>query len=57
MSQFHHEKAMNRIGFGSMVFFYGISFSGLLTFLFVIQLNVGYNHEYFSCYGGKPVYS
>ena len=42
MGQFHHGKATNRI--------YGCF---LLTFLWVMQLNVGYSNNIFLCHGGK----
>lgn len=48
----HHGKATNRIG--SMgISLSGISLAGLLTFLLVMRLNVGYNNNIFLCHGGK----
>ena len=43
---FHQGKATNWIG-SALWYLYGISFSGLLAFLWVIHLNVGYK-KYFS---------
>ena len=48
--QFHHGKATNRIG-STIIFLSGFSLAGLLTFLWVMHRNVGYN--IFLCHGGK----
>lgn len=48
----HHGKATNRIG-SMVISLSGISLAGLLTFLLVMRLNVGYNNNIFLCHGGK----
>lgn len=50
--QFHHGKATNRIG-STLISLSGISLAGLLTFLWVMHRNVGYNANIFLCRGGK----
>ena len=52
--QFHHGKAFQRIGSDlRFVSLSAISLAGLLTFLWVMHLNVGYNNTIFLCHGGK----
>ena len=48
--QFHHGKATNWIYVVSLS---GISLAGLLTFLVVMHLNVGYNNNIFLCHAGQ----
>ena len=50
--QFHHDKATNRI-ISTVISLPGVSLAGLLTFLWVMHLNVGYNNNIFLCHGGE----
>ena len=50
--QFHHGNATNRIG-STVISLSHISLAGLLTFLWVMHLNVGHNNNIFLCHGGK----
>ena len=49
--QLHHGKATNQIG-STLISLSVISLAGLLTFLWVMHWNVGYNNI-FRCHGGK----
>ena len=50
--QFHHGKATNRLG-STVISLSGISLAGMLTFLWVMHQNNGYNNNIFLCHGGK----
>ena len=50
--QFHHGKTTNRIG-STVISLSGISLAGLLTALWMMHLNFGYNNNIFLCHGGK----
>ena len=50
--QFHHGKATNRLG-STVISLSGISLAGMLTFLWLMHQNNGYNNNIFLCHGGK----
>ena len=50
--QFHHGKATNRLG-STVISLSGISLAAMLTFLWVMHQNNGYNNNIFLCHGGK----
>ena len=58
--QFHHGNATNRIG-STVTSLSGISLAGLLTFLWVMHLNIAYNNIFLwhggkECVCGQPSY-